>query len=158
VAYRFNGSCVLLLAVLWTPLAASEGEPLYTRCAACHLPTGQGVPGAFPPLTERLGAFVSSPTGRSFLVMVVKVGMIGQVRIADTVFQGIMPAQILTDDEIAAVLNYVMTQFNHESLPDGWREFTGREVAETIARHAGATAHEVAELRKRVVAETAGAP
>ncbi len=28
----------------------AEGEKLFATCAACHQPTGQGVPGVFPPL------------------------------------------------------------------------------------------------------------
>jgi hypothetical protein len=40
----------------------------------------------------------------------------------------------LSDDELAAVLNWVLMEFNRETLPAGFRPLSGSEVAKSRAR------------------------
>jgi hypothetical protein len=40
----------------------------------------------------------------------------------------------LSDDELAAVLNWVLMEFNRETLPEGFRALSGSEVAKSRAR------------------------
>ena len=149
VIYRLDLWC-LSLAMMSACALAGDGEELYVKCAVCHLPDGQGIPGAFPPLAERLGPFAVTPEGRAYLIMVVKAGMLGQINVAGGAIWGAMPAQILDDNQIASVLNHVITVFNHDSIPDQWPGFSGEEVSKTTQKHPGATGQYTAELRKQV--------
>jgi mono/diheme cytochrome c family protein len=128
---------VLLLTSTQQVIAASSGQALFSRCAACHLADGQGVPGLFPPLADRLGTLMSKAGARDYVVLVVQMGLTGELQIDGSPYQGVMPAQgpDLGNEGVAAVLNYVFKQLNRKSLPAGWTEFSGAEVARIIARH-----------------------
>ena len=105
-------------AVDWDALSPEEakakllviGEHVYTKggsggiaCTTCHMPTGLGVPGAFPPLVgseEEMGDCEKHAT------YVLK-GVSGEMMVQGKKYQGVMPAQAnLSDEEIAAVLTY----------------------------------------------------
>ncbi|MEZ5983009.1 MAG: cytochrome c [Parvularculaceae bacterium] len=124
--------------------AAEHGGKVYQRCAACHLPTGAGVPGAFPRLAGRINQAATGDGGRDYLVMVVSKGLVGEIEIDGRKYRGVMPAQAgLTDEDIAAVLNYAMAlKTPGEAAPAAAMEpakpFTKEEVAEIRARHAEA--------------------
>lgn len=113
------------------PAGAGEGEAAYAeRCAACHRPEGQGVPGVYPPLGDRLGGYVSVEEGRDYLVQLVSYGMFGKVEIEGVGYNGLMPAfASWPDKKLADVLNYILTTFGAETLPDDFEPFTGAEVA-----------------------------
>ena len=49
---------ILTIGLAW---AGSSNNSLYTRCAACHLPSGAGVPGIYPPLKGNLNKFFLHP-------------------------------------------------------------------------------------------------
>ena len=56
-------TCLLIGAVALFAANAISSEPDkadYQRCAACHLPTGEGIPGAFPPLKGRVAKIAAS--------------------------------------------------------------------------------------------------
>ena len=126
------------------PPSAEHGGKVYQRCAACHLPTGAGVPGAFPRLAGRINQAATGDGGRDYLVMVVSKGLVGEIEIDGRKYRGVMPAQAgLTDEDIAAVLNYAMAlKTPGEAAPAATTEpaepFTKEEVAEIRARHAEA--------------------
>ncbi len=90
--------------------AAHPGKAIYQRCAACHLPDGAGVPGAFPPLAANVTAFSASEQGRDYLTYVVLKGMSGELSIADQTYRGVMPAigASLNNAQIADLLNFVL--------------------------------------------------
>ena len=91
------------------------GETTFNRiCAACHQPTGLGIPGQFPPLAQS-DYLASSPEDR--IIGHVLHGLQGPVTVLGTTYNGQMPAlAYLSDDEIAAVLTYVRASFgNHLS-------------------------------------------
>lgn len=128
---------VLAAMLVAAPAVAQvpDGASIYTRCAACHLPTGAGVPGAFPPLQSDFLSRAKTAAGRRYLVLVVHKGVSGPLVIDGKPYRGIMPAQSsLTDAEIAAVLNHVGTVVAKGS--GGFRAFAEAEVAG--ARQSGA--------------------
>ncbi len=92
-------------------VAAPSGEAVFKqRCAVCHMPEGQGVPGAFPALRKDVKGFATKPDGRRYLVLVVTRGLAGPIKADGQVYRGIMPPQsMLTDAQVAAVLNHIAT-------------------------------------------------
>lgn len=145
----------LAIGALALGLAASAqaddgaGASAYSRCVVCHLADGTGVPGAFPSLSGRLGAVAGSDAGRKYLVMVVKSGLMGALSVDGVTYRGVMPPQAvaLDDAAVAALLNYIMTEFNANDLPQDWRHFTAGEVVAIVARHPGASPMSVYKLR-----------
>jgi mono/diheme cytochrome c family protein len=145
-----------LLTFLFAPLRGMaeppQGQNLFVRCAACHLADGTGVPGSFPPLAARLGPLVAAPHGRDYLVLVVQMGLMGDLQINGSRYRGVMPAQgpWLGDESVAAVLNYVLKQFNAKTLPAGWHSFSANEVARIKARYADPSVAQMQQLRADV--------
>jgi len=109
--WAFSG---LLVAALGGAALAGEpaepGKATYQRCAACHLPDGAGVPGAFPPLAANVTTFSASEQGRDYLTYVVLKGVSGELRVAGQTYRGFMPAigADLSDAQIADLLNFVV--------------------------------------------------
>ena len=65
-----------------------------------------------PTLRDELGVIVARPGGREYLVRV----------------PGVLQSR-LDDLALAEVLNYVLTEFNRETLPADFKPYTRREVA-----------------------------
>lgn len=82
-------------------------------CGVCHLPDGKGIPGAFPPLNERLGHWANTETGRTYLVKIVTQGMSGAIVVDGQQFFGVMPAigMQMEPEPLAGLLNYVLRNF-----------------------------------------------
>jgi len=138
---------VLLFALLATPVcAAPDGAAIYKRCAACHLPTGAGVPGAYPPLGADFARLAGSPAGRRYIVLAVLRGVSGPITVAGKPFLGVMPAQGLDDASAAAVLNHVATRIAKAKAAP----FTAAEIASVRASGAGVTASAVGKLHATV--------
>lgn len=129
-----------------------NGKQLFQRCVACHLATAQGVPGMFPPLTQRLGVLVESQAGRDYLVMVINTGIAGVIEVEGKTYSNIMPAQAsgLRDESIASVLNYLLETFNKETLPADWELFSAREVRSIKERYPKANIQTIHQLRQTV--------
>jgi mono/diheme cytochrome c family protein len=93
-------------AAAQNPASASDGATLYlANCSSCHQANGEGVPGAFPPLAGN-----PIVTGNSAAVIeIVKIGLQGRVEVNGAAYSGIMPRwkNLLSDDQIAAVISYV---------------------------------------------------
>ena len=110
-----------------------DGEAVYAaNCVACHQATGQGVPGAFPPLAGGHAAeLASADGGRDYLIHALLYGVQGPIEVAGATYNGLMPAwQQLSDAQIAAVLNYVTTAWdNAEVLADDVAPFAADEIA-----------------------------
>ena len=84
-----------------------DGKPIFnTYCAACHQPTGMGLPGQFPPLAGSDWVNVDSPNR---VIRIVLYGFQGPVTVSGKQFNNSMPhwTGILTPEQIAAVLTYV---------------------------------------------------
>lgn len=92
---------------------ASAGETEYTNnCSVCHQADGNGMPGAFPPLA---GSELVNRASPDQMIAIVLKGLQGPVTVAGNTYNGIMtPFQdILTDDQIAAILTYERSSFGN---------------------------------------------
>jgi mono/diheme cytochrome c family protein len=128
---------------------AADGEAVYAaNCAACHQATGQGIPGAFPPLAGGHAAeLAGADGGRDYLIHALLYGVQGPIEVSGATYNGLMPAwQQLSDAQLAAVLNYVTTAWdNADVLADDVAPFTADDVA--AARGEGLTGAAVLEKR-----------
>jgi mono/diheme cytochrome c family protein len=94
---------------------AMDGKSLFAKnCAACHQPTGKGIPGAFPALAGN--TFVQGAPGDVATVL-----LKGRGGMPD--FSG-----SLDDDEIAQVLTYVRSSWGNSAPP-----VSGQDVGSTRA-------------------------
>jgi hypothetical protein len=81
-------------------------------CRGCHLANGEGVPPDVPTLHE-LGRLVVSEEGRDYIIRVPGVSQTA-----------------MDDEQLAAVLNWILTEFNADDLPDEFRPYSAVEVGE----------------------------
>ena len=96
------------------------GKRLFTSiCAACHQPTGMGLPKMFPPLAG--SDYLNADKNRA--IQTVIFGRQGEVMVNGQKFNNNMPSFPLTDDDIANVLTYVYNSFGNSGL-----EVTPEEV------------------------------
>ncbi len=88
----------------------TAGERAYNRnCMACHQTNGQGIPGIFPPLAK--SDYLMANKQRS--ISTVLKGLQGEIVVNGKTYTGIMPAQLLPDDEVANVLTYVLNSWGN---------------------------------------------
>ena len=106
----------------------SSGETVYSsNCAGCHQADGQGVPGAFPPLAEHAGHLYNAD--RDYLPQLLLYGLQGPIEVSGQTYNGQMPAwKHLGDDEIAEVLNYVLSSWGNEAVIDTFEPYTAEDV------------------------------
>jgi nitrite reductase (NO-forming) len=90
-----------------------NGNTLFQmNCASCHQPTGQGTPGAFPPLAKSDFLMNRSDMGMGVLLH----GINNEpITVNGKHFQGVMPQLSLTDDQIASILTYVRNSWGNKS-------------------------------------------
>jgi len=120
----------------WQEIGARTFE---STCRVCHQDNGQGIAGAFPPLTENVTALFAQPNGRGYLVRALLFGLTGPIIVNGTAFNSAMPPwQQLSDEEIAAVLDHVLTSFgNDQRLPNPFAPVLPSEVAAARAQPMG---------------------
>ena len=123
---------VVILASLLSFAALAEAQDYsadaYATCAACHLPDGAGVPGAFPRIRDRAATIASLDGGREYLVTVVTYGLMGAIEVDGNTFYGIMAGNVgMSSEELAAALNYVVFERNDNDASDT-EPFTAGEV------------------------------
>lgn len=84
-------------------------------CASCHQSDGRGLAGIFPPLAAHAARLGQNQAGRTYLTQLVLWGLSGPITIDGHVYQNVMPPQqsLLRDDEVAAVLSFVMHNFGN---------------------------------------------
>lgn len=86
------------------------GDKLYHEtCIACHQDKGQGIANAFPPLAK--SDYLNANVNRS--ISAVLHGLAGEIKVNGEVYNSVMPAQDLTDAEIASVLTYVYNNWGN---------------------------------------------
>lgn len=91
---------------------AADGAQVYAaNCVACHQATGAGLPGVFPPLAASEWVLAADKVPVNILLH----GITGKLTVKDVAYTGQMPAfkEKLSDDEIAAVLSYVRSNFGN---------------------------------------------
>lgn len=87
------------------------------HCSGCHLPDGSGAPPEVPSLRGPMGTLVSTPEGRDYISRVPEVAQAP-----------------LGDDALARVLNWVLLEFNGQTLPKGFRLMDAAEVGVARAK------------------------
>jgi mono/diheme cytochrome c family protein len=113
--------------------AGESAQQLYTlNCWGCHRPQGEGIPGTAPPL-RGAADFLRVPGGRAYLIEVPGVAQ-----------------SPLNDQQAAAVMNWIMTNFNKD-LPRDFAPYTPDE----IHRYRSERLLDVAGERKRLIAKMA---
>jgi mono/diheme cytochrome c family protein len=89
------------------------GKRLFTSiCAACHQPTGRGLPNVFPPLAG--SDFLNANKDRA--IQTVIFGRKGEVVVNGLKFNNSMPSFPLSDEDIANVLTFVYNSFGNSGL------------------------------------------
>lgn len=92
------------------------GEQVFgNKCASCHQISGAGVPAVFPPLAGDAVVTAEDPTEQ---IRIILHGQQGKV-INGVSYASPMPPfrDQLTDDEIAAVINYTRTSWGNKAPP-----------------------------------------
>jgi nitrite reductase (NO-forming) len=99
------------------------GEVIFnTNCAACHQPSGVGIPQAFPPLAN--SDFLNADKARA--IRTVTGGLQGKVTVNGQQFNGVMPSWSLSDEDISNVLTYVYNSWGNlgsEVTPDEVKQY-----------------------------------
>lgn len=113
---------------------ASPAQDYMLHCMGCHGPSAQGVPGKVPALAQTLVQFMRSAAGRSYVLRVPGASN-----------------SMLTDAQLAEVLNWIAGHFGGDQLPASAAKFTAQEVA----AHRHSPLASVQATRREVVKELA---
>ncbi len=107
-----------LLAVLFAacvlPARADPEKNYLLHCSGCHLPNGIGDPPNTPSLRDTIGKIVATAEGRDYIIRV--------------------PGSSQTpmsDQQLADVLNWMLTEFNSATLPENFEPLSAIEVGES---------------------------
>ena len=89
----------------------ADGATVYNaNCVACHQANGQGLAGAFPPLDGSEWVLADTRIPAQILVH----GVQGEMVVMGNTYAGVMPAMAhLSDEELAAVLNYIRNSWSN---------------------------------------------
>jgi len=104
---------LLLLQATFAVFAASPRTNYLLYCSGCHRPMGEGKPPNVPTLHHELGKMMSVRAMRGYLARV----------------PGSAHAPI-SNSELTEVLNWLLAEFNAETLPENFKELTVKEVTE----------------------------
>ena len=105
---------LLFAAALFAAAAPAAADPktdYLLFCRGCHLHTGDPVPDANVPGLHELAPLIATAAGREYIVRVPGVA-----------------ATPMSDARVAAVLNWVLTEFNADSLPSDFKPYSAEEV------------------------------
>jgi cytochrome c oxidase subunit II len=131
------------------PAAPVSGTEVFdTHCASCHQKSGEGHPGAFPPLAGHAPSLYEAD--RSYPIDVLLYGLQGGITVNGKDYNNVMPGWAqLSDAQLAAVANTMMHAWgNDASLPSDYRAYTAKDVQD--ARSAAMTPQSVHELRRKL--------
>jgi len=106
---------IALLCLGNNALAASPRINYLLYCTGCHAADGAGKPPNVPTLRDELGHMIAVPEMRSYLVRI----------------PGASQAPI-SDADLTEVINWLLHEFNADTLPSNFEEYTVEEV--TAAR------------------------
>jgi mono/diheme cytochrome c family protein len=111
------GRQALLAALLVACALSARADPeknYLLHCSGCHLPNGIGDPPNTPSLRGTIGKIVATPEGRDYIIRV--------------------PGSSQTpmsDEQLAAVLNWMLTEFNSSTLPENFKPLSAKEVSKS---------------------------
>ncbi len=87
-----------------------DGQWVYEDfCVRCHLPTGKGVSGVYPPLAK--SDWLENKVDES--IAAIKYGLEGEIEVNGEIYNNVMTAQGLSDEEVADVMNYIMNSWGN---------------------------------------------
>jgi nitrite reductase (NO-forming) len=100
-----------IVGTLTREMQIERGKRVFsTACFACHQPDGKGLPGVFPPLAG--SDFLKNK--KDLLIGIPLMGRSGPITVNGKDFNGVMPPQGFTDQQVADVLTYVLNSWgNH---------------------------------------------
>ncbi len=107
-----------MAAAAETPAPAQQaginGETEYTNtCSVCHQPTGEGMPGAFPPLA---GSDIVNMQSPDRMIAIVLKGLQGPVTVKGQEFNSVMaPWESLSDEQIAAIVTHERSSWGNSA-------------------------------------------
>lgn len=125
-----------------------DGAQVYGSCSGCHQANGQGVPGAFPPLAGHAAdLYTTSP---EYLAQVVLFGLQGPITVDGAQYSGLMPPwhDSLSDAQIAAVLNYILSSWDNEETVAEEEPYGVEDIADL--RGTALSPQEVHDLRSEL--------
>jgi mono/diheme cytochrome c family protein len=95
------------------------GKRLYTQnCVVCHQSSGQGVAGQFPTLVDSEWVVGGDWVGDNHLVKVLLHGLGGPIQVKGATYNNAMPPwSQLKDEQIAAILTYIRSEWGNNALP-----------------------------------------
>ena len=114
---------VLAVACVAATSSGASGDDAAARfdyllhCSGCHRPDGTGSAPDVPSLRGAVGSLVATPEGREYIARVPEVAQAP-----------------LDDEDLARLLNWVLREFNADTLPEGFRPLEGAEVGAARAR------------------------
>jgi len=89
-----------------------RGSEIYTDfCVTCHLPSGKGMRGVFPPLAN--SDFLMEKQTES--IRGIKFGMSGEITVNGKKYNGFMASMGLSNQEIADVMNYITNSWGNKN-------------------------------------------
>lgn len=103
----------LLAALPQASLSATPRINYLLHCSGCHLPGGQGNPPNVPTLHQELGRMMGVAAMRTYIV-----------RVPGSAYSS------LSDEELAAVANWILEEFNAETLPADFEPLSTTEVTD----------------------------
>lgn len=87
-----------------------DGQEIYHDfCVQCHLTSGKGVSGVFPPL--KASDYLMKNIENS--IAGIKYGLRGKIKVNDEIYDGVMVNQGLENEEIADVMNYILNEWGN---------------------------------------------
>tara|TARA_B110000305_G_scaffold35283_1_gene35094 strand:+ start:291 stop:692 length:402 start_codon:yes stop_codon:yes gene_type:complete len=88
----------------------ADGAGIYQDfCVQCHLDSGEGVSGVFPPLAA--SDYLLNNIDLS--IKGIKYGLNGPIEVNGETYDGVMQNQGLEEEEIADVMNYILNSWNN---------------------------------------------
>ena len=84
-------------------------ETYASVCQACHMADGTGIEGAFPPVAGS-DYITDNP---DLAISAVVHGLSGEITVNGEVYNGVMPRQNLTNEEVTNVVTYIMNEFDN---------------------------------------------
>jgi mono/diheme cytochrome c family protein len=132
--------------------AKIDGAALYrAQCSACHQENAQGVADAFPPLAHNVDLFLSP----DYPARVLLFGLSGKINVNGKSFDSTMPPlDMLSDQQIAAVVNFVRDHFGNDTLQPKTRPALKADDVAQLRREKGTKAEHVYEYRQNLKRET----
>ncbi len=92
------------------PEKMTLGKKVYSSsCFACHQSNGEGIANAFPPLAK--SDFLNKDVNRA--INTILYGLSGEITVNGKKYNSQMPAQVLSDKEVASVITYIYNSWGN---------------------------------------------